>query len=124
MSHFTVLAGYFKLKLVTAGKDGEFSLVSDKRCKSGYADSALKGNIDFAGMRDEAGEKAGKQWGKIHAIIGAYIEGFKKWEGARSAHENISRARATYHTQPLMVALREAKEFMAIRKSVWRPTYQ
>lgn len=35
-----------------------------------YCDSALKKDIDFATMRDEAGNEAAARWDEAHAIIG------------------------------------------------------
>ena len=87
------------------------------KAEPGYADSARKRDIDFDGMRDEAGEKAGKTYDKMLAVIGAHLEDFISWDKMRDeVHRgNVEAARTAYHDQPAKKALLQAAEDQDLR---------
>jgi len=60
--------GAFKLKPDRFGGVGELGRMIP-RAFPGFADSALKGDIDFAGMRKEAADKAVIEWEKAKMIM-------------------------------------------------------
>lgn len=65
--------GYFKLKPGRKGQVGSPSLMSNRKCKPGYADSALKGDIDIEAMEDEAGQRAASTYDSLAAAFGGEI---------------------------------------------------
>lgn len=75
-------AGFFKLKEEAKkkyrGQRPDFSWGWDEESKKevlkkGLVDQAYKGDIDFEGMRDEAGETAGKHYDKVKRKFGGTI---------------------------------------------------
>jgi hypothetical protein len=103
--------GFWRLKPNAAGEVGDFSLVSTRRAEPGTADVALKKDIDFAAMRNEAGEKAGALWDKAKAIAG---EGWESWDSVRERlKDKIDEARNFYNSQPAIRALQavDRKDF-------------
>jgi hypothetical protein len=100
--------GKFKLKLdATTGRLGRPGLMTDVG-HIGTADQAIKRDIDFDGMRDEAGAKAGVTWDNAHRIIAG--REFRSWDALREAHPgNIEAARAEYWAQPAIKDLDAAK---------------
>lgn len=91
--------GYFKLKPGKQGEVGEKSLVSERTCKEGYADQALKGDIDFDGMRDAAEKKAAEHYDMVMKIIG-HLPVNKTFEQMRSEYKITNIARIKYWEQP------------------------
>ena len=62
-------SGFFKMKpeaVVILGEPGVF----DNKAEVGHGDVAMKKDIDFEGMRNDAGIKAGNLYDTIIAIIG------------------------------------------------------
>lgn len=103
--------GFFKLKRGSQGEQGSPGVFDN--APEHDADSCLWGNVDVEGMRDAAGEKAGKRWDEIRAVIGPHIEGFLSWAKIREKHQdNIDAARTEYHAQQLMQALTKEKIFL------------
>lgn len=101
-------SGFLKLKDGTNGKLGRKGLMGS--CASdgpGRADHAVKGAIDFDGMRQEAGDKAAERWDKAAAIHGGKT--WDTWEHARDVlHKgNIDAAREHYQGQDVVKALRK-----------------
>lgn len=97
-------SGYFKLKTGSTGEIGEH----DSPVKAGYADAALKKDIDFAGMRQEARENAARKYDQIKAILDKY-PGWKTYEQLeKQFKENIQEARESYWKQPAVKALEDA----------------
>jgi hypothetical protein len=100
--------GYFKLKPGKKGKLGEPGIMTAEAQK-GYADQALKRDIDLQGMRDDAGYAADKRWHEIHAIVDP-LPAFDSWERVRDLHaDDADKARDAYHAQPAVKALADAK---------------
>lgn len=97
--------GFFKLKDGATGQLGEPGLMTDP-ARSGYADIARKSDIDFGAMRDEAANKAAKQWDDAHEAAG------DSWESFKSIRERISDidlARAEYRGQPAIQKMHERR---------------
>lgn len=76
----------------------------------GYADQAVKGNIDVQGMRDAAGRDAAERWDKAAAAAAASGSSWwKSWVQVRAEHgDNLEAARDEYNNQPAIKAMREA----------------
>ena len=73
----------------------------------GVSDQAIKRDIDFQAMRDEAGEKAGALWDKVQAIIAG--REFRTWDALRAAYpKERERARTEYWEQPPVNDVRAA----------------
>lgn len=125
--------GFFKLKEAAlaagAGAVGQPSYDMEPAPK-GYADQALKGEIDIEGMRSEAGEKAGVKYDRFHDILAKNPKfvPFKvilaKHEAASIAEldaepesladlreEAVDAARKEYNAQPAAIALNATEEF-------------
>ena len=107
-------SGFLKLKQDAAGSLGHRGLMgSCANDGEGRADVALKGAIDFEGMRDEAGAKAAANWDKAaEAKISAGFAAdatWDSWEVVRERHPgNIEAAREEYHAQGAMKAVDKA----------------
>ena len=103
--------GFFKMKPETEGGVGKPGILASP-AEKGYADQAYKKDIDFAGMRDEAGEKAGKTYDKMLAVIGDHLEDFIPLGKMRDevCGGNIDLAREKYHAQPAKKALQTAED--------------
>lgn len=72
----------------------------------GKADSAAKRDVDFDGIRDEEGRRAGEKWDTIRAIVGD-LSTFIPWADLVTRHGgDYAAARAEYHAQPAVKALR------------------
>lgn len=103
-------SGLLKLKPGRVGETGRPGLMGSHFAKGDdRADQARKGDIDFDGMRDAAGEKAGALWDKTSRITGG--KPWDSWEVVRERNTgNIDAAREEYRTQSSVVALRESKD--------------
>lgn len=100
-------SGFLKLKEGATGQNGRRSWANPGENDAGYCDQARKCDIDFDGMRNEAGEEAGKKWDLFHKHLGHLIEGFVTWEEMRARHVSIDNARDEYHNQPLRKRMSE-----------------
>lgn len=91
--------GFLKLKENSSGTTGRPGLMTLSAGK-GFADQALKKDIDFIGMRNDAGEEAGKLWDKVTKILGD-VERPHSWEHVREVMfpGDIASAREFYHSQ-------------------------
>lgn len=103
-------SGFLKLKPGATGQNGETGLMGSHFAKGAdRADQARKGDIDIAGMRDEAGTKAGTEWDHAHAITGG--QPWEAWDVVRERHAgNIDGARAAYAEQASVKALKAADQ--------------
>lgn len=100
-------SGWLKLKAGSQGELGDRSLLDDsKDDRAGYADVMRKGDIDFAGMMKEAGDKAGEQWDKCRVIVGETL--WESWESVRERMP-IEEARTFYHEQAGVKKLNDAE---------------
>lgn len=76
-------------------------------------DQAMKKDIDWDGMRNEAGDRAAARWDK--AAAATLPEGatepltWESWESVRARHEGkADEARRVYHSQPAIEAINKA----------------
>jgi hypothetical protein len=100
--------GFFKLKPGAKGETGQPGLMTNP-AKPGYADSALKKDIDFEYMRKSAEDRAIQEWEYIHeAIKGIPIE-YESWETAIE-RLGFEEGRDFYHKQPLVKAFTDATQ--------------
>lgn len=96
---------YLKLKADATGQRGERSWTNPSGQKDGYADAAKKSEIDFEGMRDEAGQQAGESYDKVMVFI-KDTPPHKPWSEIISRDGiSIDVARAEYRAQPRILAL-------------------
>jgi hypothetical protein len=103
-------SGFFKMKAgidPITGRPGVFGNVPEE----GYSDQAYKKDIDFEGMKNDAGEKARADHKKVMEIFGGVIPVLEyKWKDlikdeARTA--DMDATRAFYHNQPEMIKVKE-----------------
>jgi hypothetical protein len=96
--------GIFKLKPDTVGTLGKPGLMTPV-VPNGFADSALKKDIDFEGMRTAAGDAAAKLWDKVNALVGDLLPTFISWHKMRNEIHvgNIDEARKAYHAQETVI---------------------
>jgi hypothetical protein len=98
--------GFFTLKPGAPGKTGRPGLMTAP-AEPGTADVTLKGGVDFEAMRDKAGDRVGRLWDRVRAIA---PDPWETWESVRARLTEIKAARAFYHDQPGVKALRESKD--------------
>jgi hypothetical protein len=102
--------GMFKMLEGKSGIVGKQGLMTPA-AESGYADSALKCEIDFEGMREDAANKATVLYDKVSAVIADHLHGFIGWDKMRELHTgDIDAARKAYHGQPAKKALSECED--------------
>lgn len=87
--------GFLKLKPGSKGEVGKPGLMTP-RANQGWADSALKGDVDWEGMRNHAGEKAAQDWDSVRSVAS---EDWESWESVRKRFSDISEARTFYQGQ-------------------------
>lgn len=106
-------AGLLKLKSVNATHGRGRPRVMGSRFADGEdrCDQAMKKDIDWEGMRDQAAAKASAKWEKVRAIIDPHIEEFVSWPAMREKFPGqIDAARKSFREQPLQMALMEARK--------------
>lgn len=116
-------SGMFRLKPgATSGVVGSPGLFTAE-APAGYADAALKGEIDFEAMRIEAEGKAAEDYDAIRSIIEPHLATpVVPWPELRAKYlgdspelpGGIQAARDTYHAQPAVAALSKAHPFKDI----------
>lgn len=107
--------GMLKLKPGAKGVQGRPGL-GTQGAKRGYADQARMGDIDWEGMRDEAGEKAGVYWDRVRALAPNVWE---SWDSVISRFPgDTDGARNFYHNQTGRQALHQAKDLFWCEDSV------
>lgn len=103
--------GYFKAKPGAEVKLGRQSLVCPVEVESGWGDQLRKGDIDWETIRNEAGEKAAKQYDEVHAEI-IKGESWLPFEQFRDEMNlTIDRARDEYLAQDVMKRKMRHKEY-------------
>jgi len=107
--------GFFKLKSdVVDAKIGRPGLGADV-APPGTADQAQKKDIDFEGMRNEVGQKAGQEHDRATLIIDG--RSFESWEETLKrvggGRDKIDQARKEYHGQDVL------KDFAAAKIHFW-----
>lgn len=98
--------GKLKLKKGATGEVGSPGILTPD-AKEGYVDSAYKKDIDFEGMRDEAGEAAASRYDLYAPFI---TPDFVPWDKAREMFEDIDKAREFYHGQETKQKIKELKD--------------
>lgn len=86
---------------------------NDDRCDEGYANSAVKRDIDFKAIEQEAFDRAAtyfdKVWKAIAKGLSAGLSIPKSWKTVRSEFTRVEDAREAYRSQPMLKELdREA----------------
>ena len=105
-------SGFLKLKEGAEGAHGSRSWMNrDASNPAGYCDSALKGAIDFEGMRQEDAERAAKRYDAAQAIINGRV--FESWEQAKArftvdGKTDYDKAREVYNAQEVVADFRKA----------------
>ena len=100
--------GFFRLKEGTTGAKGSLGLMTKDK-GPGYADQALKRDIDLSYMRREAAMKAREEYRKIAALFGGIIPRIKSWQSIREEYkDDIEKAREIYNSQPEVIKLRKS----------------
>lgn len=106
-------SGHFLLKKGAKGESGKRPLFDfDRRVAANRCDRARKSDIDFAGMRNEAGERAALMWEKMADARRAAGAG-DQWETWQEVTDRLGygqAARDFYHAQPAIVAMRAATD--------------
>jgi hypothetical protein len=103
--------GYFKLKAgCSDGVVGNPGIMTNP-AENGWADSALKGDIDFEFMRFKAAKQAGKRYDNFYAIVGD--RAIPIWNDIKKKYSNkdIDLARKKYNENPVIVDLNISEEF-------------
>jgi hypothetical protein len=104
--------GFFKLKPGAQGETGSPGLMTPVS-RVGWADQARKRDIDFEGMRDDAGAQAAE----FHATAMKVLDGLPPmipWAKVRDEMfpDDVKAARDYYHAQPGIQALYKAKVYV------------
>lgn len=102
-------SGFFKLKPEGSGALGDRSLLmrEDPPVKSGCADVAFKGDIDFEGMEEESRLKAIERYDFFENFVSKLPEGertFMPWKECWNhlKTENVDEVRKFYNSQPVI----------------------
>lgn len=106
-------SGHLLLKPGAKGTWGQKSWTNqDQADDMDCCDAALKGAVDFEGMRDKAGAAAAARWDKAEAARVAAGGGtWESWETVRAKHQDdMDAARRVYHAQEVMQAVKEATD--------------
>jgi len=94
--------GFFKLKHACPGTKGEAGIFCQP-ARQGYADQALKKNIDLAGMRKDAEEEAAKLYDRAMLVLEKLppnLTWSEVYEQYQSEEDGGARARDIYWSQP------------------------
>lgn len=98
-------SGFFKMKPgidSVTGRPGVFDNVPEE----GYSDQAIKGDIDFEGMKNDAGDKAREYHKKVMKAFGGVLPVVElKWKDliADESITDIDAKRQMYHNQPAII---------------------
>lgn len=99
-------SGFLKLKPGAVGEQGERSWTNREKPKdAGRCDAALKGAIDFEGMRQEAGDRAAALWDKAHELTAGVT--WEAWASVRARCASIEEARTFYKGQAAVQLLKK-----------------
>jgi hypothetical protein len=103
--------GFFRLKPGAQGSLGEPGL-NTPAAPAGSADSARKGDIDFAAMRAEAALAAEHRWETVRAALGDSLDTFIPWSVmCERMAGDVDQARRAYHGQEAMSRWRFSPTF-------------
>jgi len=115
--------GFFKVKpsytgRLVVGRPG----IMTPEARVGYVDQALKKDIDFDTMRDEAGQRAAERYDEVAALYGGTIPRLEfRWETVledpKYSSMDIDEKRSFYHSQsPLVLKTNLAKNRDSLTK--------
>ena len=109
--------GFLKLKDGAKGEVGSPSLISSVRADAGWADRALKSQIDFEGMRDVAGKQAVEEYNKVKEVFGGVIPKLEhSWSTIIDPNNpffstmSIDEKREFYHNQDAMKLVKKLQK--------------
>jgi hypothetical protein len=105
-------AFFLKLKPGAKGRVGEPGLMTQP-ATAGRADSALFGDIDIEGMRNEDGEEASERWIRARKVA---PDPWESWVSVRNRYDSIDAAREFYNNQPAIKALAKGEFWMDVDK--------
>lgn len=106
-------SGFLKLKDGATGKHGERSWTnSNTEIPSDRCDSALKGDIDIEGMRNDAAELAAGEYDTFASIVRG--REWETWSSVRNRIEDIDEARDFYNNQEVVKDLRTNRFYFDI----------
>jgi hypothetical protein len=102
-------SGFFKMKAgitPVTGRPGVFGNVPEED----YSDQAIKGDIDFEGMKNDAGEKAREYHKRVMKAFGGVIPVLEfKWKDLiadETRTADMTATREFYHNQPEMIRIK------------------
>jgi hypothetical protein len=109
--------GFFKLHEGIVGVHGDPGIMT-KPADLGYADCALKKDIDIEGMRDSAEEESMKRWEVAYPIVKEHRDSFQTWKNLRDKvyKDDIEAARTAYRNQPIIQEFQKHMEILG-----WSP---
>lgn len=103
-------SGHLRLKEGCVGETGEPGLMgSCSNIGPQFCDQAVKGDIDFEGMKNAAGERAAEEWDTAATIING--ETWESWENIRDSSDTMDEARERYNSQAAVKRFRDHEEF-------------
>lgn len=113
--------GMLKLKTGRLGALGKPGFM-DNEADAGFVDQARIGDIDFAGMRDRAGQEAAVRYDHVLKLFDGLIPRIEKnWsqflEDAAYG-DDYARRRADYHGQPALIALKAIQDRVCADQTV------
>lgn len=123
-------SGSLKLKKGKNGSMGHKSWTnSGESDREGWVDQAYKEDIDFSGMKKDAGNRAKKEYELIEKAFGGKIPKIKRsWKEVRedeAVKKDINQARELYHNQPAIKKCNKIKkEIEANKKNYSEKDYQ
>lgn len=101
--------GFLKLKPNRTGAVGKPGIMTSEAPK-GYADSALKGDVDVEGMRTEAEVNARGLYRRAHELMKGCPQPMS-WDAVRAMQPDVEAARKFYNEQPAVKAMSKDKDF-------------
>lgn len=108
-------SGFFKMKPGKSGKIGMPGLRTERVKPAGYADSALKGDIDFKGMVVDYIEEQLGHYQKFHAVVNGRV--LPQWEEVKAKHgEDIEAARREWSENEIIKDLNKADFFLSLEQ--------
>jgi hypothetical protein len=112
--------GFFHLKTGANGTLGTPGLFTEACPGTHKADVVCKGDVDWAGMRDAAGQRAGAYYDKVRNAITAVLgttdlSAHKTWDEIlgdpdKLGEGELAKARTAYNDQPTVKAIRQSKD--------------
>lgn len=102
--------GYFRLRPGTQGVVGQPGAF-DNTAEPGWADQVRKGDVDWDGMRKDAGNQAANYWDLVHKHA---PDGWESFDSVHGRMGEIEKAREFYWNQPGRLALKNCGDSQMI----------